>query len=587
MIFVFFCFFLLITTSTFAEDRLPEIVVNAPLYGLDAHNATRHIEIVYQEEILSNPVHSVAEILKYISSVDVMQRGPFGVQSDVGIRGGGFEHTLILLNGMRINDPQTGHHNLNIPLGLNDIERIEIIPSGMGLLYSAGSFGGVINIVTRSRSDKTFEGMFSLGSNSFIDANASIYAKKGDMSVNMSISGQKSDGYRLNTDFNIKSIQLNIDTKDVGLFSGYTDKRFGANGFYSLKYPLQWENTKTFFLSGRLKTRIEDIRFEPSILYRHGYDYYILDRTNPDFYKNTHNTQLVNIILPIQYEQNNQVMTGGLDLSFDDIDSTRLGKHNRNSQAFFVGLINKGKISTSTLDLRLDRFSKLDRIEVSPSLSLSYRLSDYMKLRAAFNRSFRLPSYTELYYTSPIHQGNDKLKPEISYNLEGGIDVSKDFLNTKFTIFKRWGRDVIDWIKKGDIWVSDNIDNLDTIGITISTFLYMKEGSSLKLDYTWLNQQNDTLSNAYGRYLRHKINSIFSYKLSNSINSNLVVSYQKRVSQSSYVLVDMKLIKKVDIDNIKVNLFVEGKNLLNKGYEDFTGLPMPGRSLFLGMNMAF
>lgn len=570
-----------------AEDRLPEIVVNAPLAGISAHDSARHVEIIYQEDLLSNAVHSISDILRYFSSVDVMQRGLFGIQSDVGIRGGGFEHTLILLNGMRINDPQTGHHNLNIPLSLKDIDRIEIVPSGTGLLYSAGSFGGVINIVTKSTSDKTFDSIFSIGSDSFLQTGVSIYTKKDDIKINVSAHGQKGNGYRLNTDFNIKSFQFNIDSKTISLFGGYTDKRFGANGFYSLRYPLQWENTKTAILSGRLKTRINEVAFEPSVIYRWGYDYYLLDRTNPDFYKNTHKTNLLNILLPFQNTTKSSVINAGFDLSFDGIDSTRLGEHYRNNQAVFAGFTHKADKVIANLDLRVDRFNQINRLECSPSLSFAYKITDVFKFRGAFNRSFRLPSYTELYYTSPIHQSNPHLKPEIAYNLEGGVDISRDWFNSKLSIFKRWGIDMIDWTKRGDVWVSDNIDKLDTIGMTFSTYLNLNNKNTLRFDYTWLKQENNNqYTTAYGNYLRHKVNLTLASKIAKSINNNIAVTHQKRVNQPAYTLVDIKTIKQIKKDGIEMDVFVEGKNILNKGYYDFVGLPMPGRYLFLGINLS-
>ncbi|MFQ3574175.1 MAG: TonB-dependent receptor, partial [Thermodesulfovibrionales bacterium] len=552
-----------------------------------SQDSPRHVEVIYADEIQSNPVHSVSDVLRYISSVDVMQRGVFGIQSDVGIRGGGFEHTLILLNGMRINDPQTGHHNLNIPLSLTDIERIEIIPAGTGLYYSAGSFGGVINIVTRSESDKTFGGIFSIGSDGYINGLASLSLKKDDIRFNLSAHSQKGNGYRLNTDFETKSFQMNMDTKVLSLFAGYTDKRFGANGFYTLRYPLQWENTKTTVLSGRLKTKISDVVFEPSILYRHGYDYYILDRSNPDFYKNTHRTNVINTLLPFQYGYKNKTINFGMDMSFDSIDSTRLGKHHRDYQAIFVGITDKTDKIIASIDARIDRFSQLDRLEFSPSMAIAYKLSDDVKFRAAFNRSFRLPSYTELYYTSPVHRSNPNLKPETAYNLEAGMDFSKDYISSKFTIFKRWGTDIIDWVKAGDMWVSENIDKLDTIGLTLGTQLYINPKNILKIDYTWLDQDNEiNRQTTYGNYLRHKVSLILSSKLSKAINNNIAVTHQKRLNQSSFTLVDFKTIKHVKLDNLDINMFLEGKNVFNKGYYDFVGLPMPGRTLFLGLTIS-
>ncbi|MCK4631428.1 MAG: TonB-dependent receptor, partial [Bacteroidales bacterium] len=107
--------------------EIKEIVVSGQRSPSIHSELNRVVTVIRKEQIRNAPVQSLQEILEYAVNIDVRQRGNFGVQADISIRGGSFEQTLILLNGIKINDPQTGHHNLNIPIDINSIERIEIL----------------------------------------------------------------------------------------------------------------------------------------------------------------------------------------------------------------------------------------------------------------------------------------------------------------------------------------------------------------------------------------------------------------------------------------------------------------------------
>ena len=115
-----------------------------------------HYTIITAKDIKHLPVQNVNELLAYVSGVDIRQRGPMGTQADIGIRGSTFDQVLVMVDGVRMSDPQTGHHQMNLPVPLQMIERIEIIRGTAARRYGLNALGGVVNVITKKTSDTPF-----------------------------------------------------------------------------------------------------------------------------------------------------------------------------------------------------------------------------------------------------------------------------------------------------------------------------------------------------------------------------------------------------------------------------------------------
>ena len=193
---------------------------------------SRIVQVINREEIAKAPVQSINELLEYAINVDVRNRGANSVQSDIGIRGGSFEQTLVLLNGVKINDPQTGHHTMNIPVELSDVERIEILEGPGSRIYGVNAFAGAINIVTNTQTDNFVKLSAGGGEYQTYNTNAAISFNNGKSHNYLSISKKTSDGYINNTDYNIGNIfyqsDLNTNAGKATVQFGYTNKKFGA-----------------------------------------------------------------------------------------------------------------------------------------------------------------------------------------------------------------------------------------------------------------------------------------------------------------------------------------------------------------------
>ena len=126
---------------------LNEIEISASKIKLYPGSA-RILTVIEKTEIDQSAVRSIDDLLDYVAGIDVRQRGVNGVQADVSIHGGSFDQILVLLNGVNITDPQTGHYNLDIPLDISDVSRIEILQGSAARILGPNAFSGAINIIT-------------------------------------------------------------------------------------------------------------------------------------------------------------------------------------------------------------------------------------------------------------------------------------------------------------------------------------------------------------------------------------------------------------------------------------------------------
>ena len=177
------------------EQELEEIIVTGSKAELTLNQTAKLVTIITRDEIARQPVESVSDLLKSIVGLDVRQRGPNGVLSGIAVRGGTFEQTAVLLNGANLTNPQTGHYNLDLPINLSDIERIEIIQGPTSLLYGAGAFSGGINIVTKKNSGDGLSLEAKGGMHKLFEVNAREAIKTENASHSLSSGYASSEGY--------------------------------------------------------------------------------------------------------------------------------------------------------------------------------------------------------------------------------------------------------------------------------------------------------------------------------------------------------------------------------------------------------
>src|ERR1035437_1725973 len=241
------------TISPMMDIVAKEVVVSAQRAPVAFSQVARIVKVIGKEEIQSAPVQSLQDLLEYSLNVDVRQRGNYGVQADISIRGGSFDQVLILLNGININDPQTGHHSLNLPVSFDAIERIEILEGPASRIYGLNAFSGAINIITGTSTGSNLKARLSGGQFGYYDSGLSGNIVTGKLTNFISVDHRSSDGYIKNTDFKLTDAyylgKLATSAGIIELQAGNSDRAFGANSFYTPAYPDQYEKVNTTFTS--------------------------------------------------------------------------------------------------------------------------------------------------------------------------------------------------------------------------------------------------------------------------------------------------------------------------------------------------
>jgi|TARA_B110000438_G_scaffold303179_1_gene363574 iron complex outermembrane receptor protein len=601
---VFPLLILLLSNLSVSQDQttnLDEVVVLSTKIDLPFSKNFRTVKIISSEDIKNSPVTNVSDLLQEITGIDVRRRGAGGVQGDLYIRGGGFDQTLLLVDGMKMDDAQTGHHTLNMILPLYLIERIEIIKGPAARIFGQNAFNGAINIVT-----KEFEGekrtvnlnLNELSYGSFEQKNISLSTKIVGEKIKslISYSGNRSDGYRHNTDFKknnyfIKT-SFNSNNSPVDVIASFTENKFGANGFYaSPSATEQYEETQASLLGITTTINSEKLSITPRLYWRRGQDEYIYIRDNPSVYRNLHKTNKVSAELSGSYFSNSGVTGFGLDLSTVNISSNNLGEHNRTTVNLFADHTFKlfdQKLVVSP-GIALSYFSDMS-FHSFPGIDLGYNISSDFKLYSNIGKTYRIPTYTDLYYSDRTTVGNENLNPESATSTEFGLKYNTSNFKFSTALFNRNAKNIIDYVKQNedDLWKAVNIGSLSTSGFELDMSYRFKSSYSLSNDnsisigYTNIKDDNYVSDINFSKYslnsLKHHFISKFNLNYIKNVNHSIIYKYAERSDQSNYSVLDSKI-------RYKKGVFIYVNNILDEIYSETNLVPMPGRSFLIGYSI--
>ena len=607
------------------EATLDDVEVTGSRAPLALGQAARMVTVLTRDEIQAAPVQSINDLLKMAVGIDVRQRGPLGAQTDVGIRGSTQEQITILLNGINICDPQTGHNAFDLPCDLSDIIRIEVLEGPASRVYGTSSLVGAINIVTNDGKSKRSEVRVEGGSFGYLSAagRISMPSAISHLTSSLSASFTRSDGYQrskagaLNSDYcggkafyqgayGSELVRLNWHV-------GLSTKGFGSNTFYSAKYDEQYERTTKLFaaLQGDVRCKMYEgrgksyeLHFKPSIYWNRSYDRFELirgDESKVPF--NHHRTDVFGINLNSYFDWVAGRTAFGAEFRNEDIVSGNLGEPLNNPHGHY-----KYGLNRSNLSFHLEHNILLKRFTLSagfvavkntwnempftlyPGIDASFRLGDHWKVYASYNSSLRMPSFTELYYSVGGHKADKYLKPEEMQAVEGGVKYSSRWLTAQASIFHHHASNMIDWVmdtREADpVWQSVNHTKVNTLGQEFSASFLISHSSFL-ISYCHLHQQKqeaDYLQSQYSlEYLRHKLTAQLRICLAESLALTLGYRWQDRMGQYTtidgeikdyhpYSVVDARLAWNKDTYSI----YMEGNNLTGHHYVDYGNVPQPG-----------
>jgi iron complex outermembrane receptor protein len=528
-------------------------------------------------------LNTLSDLLRLDPSLDLRERAPDGVQADLSIRGASFAQTLVLLNGQRLNDAQSAHHNMDIPVPLDSVSRIEVMRGSGSTMYGSDAAGGVVNIVTDPPEGWEFRLRGALGSYGINQERGSIAGGFDRLSEQLTFSRDFSTGFIPDRDY--RNLQLGSSTYartalgTTRVTLAYMDHPFGADQFYG-NYN-SWEDTKTWFAG--VQQSIGD-HTTASFAYRRHSDLFVLYRDQPDVFANHHSDESYQAA----FRRSESIRPTahvyyGVEALHESLVSNNLGDHARSRGAAYAALdlraLRRFSLSISAREEIYRRWSGA----FTPTVSGGVWLSPQFKLRASASRAFRVPGYTDLYYHDPANLGNPNLRPERAWTYEGGLEwAPSSRVRGDVTVFHRRERDGIDYYRTGptDIWRALNITNLDFTGV--ETDLHYR---SLDFRYTGLHGTQDTIPVGYTKYTfnypTHSGVVSWQSTLRGGLLARTRIGVLDRRERDPYAIWDLYAARARG----RVHPFVQVSNVTATSYEELLGVPMPGRTVIGGVEL--
>jgi outer membrane cobalamin receptor len=572
---------LLFALPVFAAQQPPEekVIVTANAYPVPFENLSRAVAVLTSEDIRNLPVRSIADALAQAASVDMRSRAPMGIQADISIRGSAFSQVLVLVDGMRLNDSQTAHHNADFPVPMQDIDRIEVLLGPGSSIYGADAFGGVINIITRHRAEK-ISASISGGQNDFIAGSFSAGVHKGKLQQSINASANHSSGFEYDRDFQSAAVSGRTEIgKHTAFYASHINKEFGANGFYGPSPSREWTNQTLVAFERSFDWGSGDNAVFQSYYRTHG-DRFLYDIRRPGLFESGSRTHTAMASAKIrQKASDNGMITLGGEIGGDWIASHNLGDHSYARTSVFTEYQwASGKKAAVYPGLRFDYYSNFGS-SVSPSLSGSWWIVPRLRLRSAAGRAFRIPTFTELYYSDPNNLGSASLKPEKAWSEEIGADIipAKSWLGS-LTLFSRQERNVIDWVRKStkEKWQATNIRSLHTTGAEISLERSFRSDTRIGARYSRISidaGKVDYISKYVLDYARESWSASASVPFPLALKYQQTLSYKRRADGRSYWLLDGR----IERPCYHFVASLDFSNLLNSRYQEVIGVDMPGR----------
>lgn len=573
------------------ESQVEEVFLQGKFLKSQIQESNFNLQIISKSEIENLPAQTIEDLLQYFSGMDIRRRGANAVQTDVSIRGGSFEQVLILLNGIRMNDSQTGHNSMNIPVDLSSVERIEIVKGPAARRYGQGAYAGVVNIITKVSAENKVKINLQAGDFGTYEIGATSTFGNKTLKNLFQINRSASEGYRYNTDSDIVNIfyqnEYAIKNGSIGLQGGLSDKKFGANGFYASPAATeQYEELQSSIVALKIHQKYDRFNVNSNLFWRRGQDMYLFNREKPEIYRNMHIGHNYGIEGNASYESTMGLTGFGAELRREDLTSNNLGNQRRDVVQLFL----EHHFSFFHHQLKLTpgiswaNYSGVGNF-FYPGLDIGFNANDRHRFFGNIGRVNRLPSFTDLYYVSMTEKGNAQLTPENGWSTEIGYQYHKPFGGLKASVFFKQSKDAIDWTKENitDVWQAYNVGEISTKGIEleVNTTIPKFYNTNFSINYTFLENEYHTKSQ-YSRYLIDNLKHQFIGRIQNKIGSKITneISYRylERVNSQSYHLIDEKLSFKLQ----KFEMFFLLNNITNTQYTEAFGVPMPGRWFHLG-----
>jgi len=593
---------LFVSIQQYAQEviqQLDSITLTSTRIDLPFRESSRTINIITAADIKNSAAVNVADLLQQVAGVDIRRRGTGGSQADLHIRGGGFDQTLLLIDGIKMDDAQTGHHTMNAALPLEVIERIEIVKGPAARVFGQNAFTGAINIVTKNKLNNAVSTNFETGSFGQLNANVTAGTSLDNSSHIVHIGRMTSAGYRNNSDYDnanyfLKSI-FNKNAQPIEMIATFFERKFGAENFYTTNPTFnEYEETQNNLLAFTTELRKNNLKIRPRIYWKRNQDIFLLRRFEPEFFRNVHISNKIGVETNASYTSKLGITGFGVDLSKIYLRSNNLGNRDRFMANVF--LEHRFKLLNNKLDLTpgvaLTYFSDF-KFHAFPGLDIGYEINHHFKVYGNIGYTYRIPTYTDLFYNDPVTSGNPNLEPEEAFAQELGVKYLSDKFNVTFSIFNRDASNLIDYIRPSitqDVFTATNITEVNTKGLELDANYNFKINAytqTLNFGYTYLDdnilEQNKDLSRYSLNTLRHQYITRLSTQIIKNLRHNIVYKYAERTTGQTYNVWDASLIYKWQ----QMEFSLTASNIFNANYIETGFVPMPPSNVLFGLRYHF
>jgi iron complex outermembrane receptor protein len=629
------CGILSFLTSTLAaqETDLDPVTITASVNPAKISQTGRNIVVIKGDRFAQLPVHSVDELLRYIPGIEIQARGPMGSQSDITMRGGTFQQVLVIVDGVRVNDPNTGHFTTYIPIAPGEIDRIEVLKGASSAIYGSDAVGGVVNIVTKTfaRHDQRklqTAAQLTAGEYGFYGVNAGLYSSNGKTSfgagaLSNNTRGQKQRGIRGFVNASTVSASFGHQLSEnwnLSLRTAYDWRNFAAQNFYTSSVAdTAQETVTTYWNQLQLVRTVANNTLRIQAGYKHLQDSFAFNKATPS---NQNTTQLSQALLTNERKLSGKTsLTPGLQFVNKKISSNDRGNHALSQAAAFLVLNQQFGVHFFAAPSARLEWNERAGWDLVPQINLSYRYNK-LQLRSSAGKTIRDADFTERFnnYNRAIvasgqRLGNPGLETERSFSYEGGADYfASNNLKISATYFQRFHRKLIDYVPTpyaqiprkanllptGTYALAKNIAEVTTSGFEMD-FQYTKQLQNnsavwATLGLIWLSSRSsDTVPSFYiSSHAKFQANFNLQYthkRFAVSLNGLYRARQPQSVAapaiakvSSDYLVLNVKA--EAFIWQNKASAFVEVDNFLDRAYTDLLGSQMPGRWLMGGIKIS-
>ena len=478
------------------------------------------------------------------------------------------------------------------------IERIEIIKGPAARVFGQNAFTGAINIVTKKQLKNSVSTNLETGSFGQLNGSLTVGSELENSSHIIHVGKLTSQGYRNNSDYNnsnyfIKSV-FNKKAQAVEMIATFFDRKFGAENFYTTNPAWnEYEETQNSLIGFTTTFESEKLKIKPRVYWKRNQDMFLLKRNEPNFFRNLHITDKMGAEVNASYSSELGVTGFGVDISKIYIRSNNLGHRNRFMTNVF--LEHQFKLFNNRLDITpgvaVTYFSDF-KFHAFPGLDIGYRLNDHFKIYGNTGYTYRIPTYTDLFYSDPGTIGNANLEPEEALSIEIGSKYISPKFTGSFAFFYRDASSLIDYVKENetDRFMATNLRDLYTKGFEVNTSYNFKVNNlnqNLSLGYTFIEDEVGDLNINFSRYsinsLKHHVTSRLSTQLVKNINFNIIYKHAERTSGMSYNVWDASMVIAVK----QFEFTLTAANMFNEDYIETGFVPMPPSNVLFGMQYRF